>query len=128
MTKAMMAEPAATRAVARPLRVLVPLIKEDLESAATAGLPYYIAAGEKLLEAKTSGQVSDGSWGRWLNSNFHLKRTQAFRYMKWRHRPVRPVSRVFLTKEQALGTSPANGNNRGNVARANGACDRPSLT
>ena len=82
MTKAMMAKPAATRAVARPLRVLVPLIKEDLESAATAGLPYYIAAGEKLLEAKTSGQVSDGSWGRWLNSNFHLKRTQAFRYMK----------------------------------------------
>ena len=53
LTKAMMAKPAATRAVARPLRVLVPLVKEDLESAATAGLPFYIAAGEKLLEAKT---------------------------------------------------------------------------
>lgn len=44
------------REVARPLKVLVPLIKEDLESgreaSERAGLPYYRAAGEKMIEAK----------------------------------------------------------------------------
>ena len=43
-------------AVARPLRILVPLIKDDLKegdaAAERAGLPHYRAAGEKMLEAK----------------------------------------------------------------------------
>lgn len=42
--------------VARPLHVLIPLIKEDLkqgdEAAKQAGMPFYRAAGEKMLEAK----------------------------------------------------------------------------
>ena len=68
-----------SRAVARPLKVLVPLIQRDLIRAAEAGSPYYISAGEELLEAKP--QVALGSWGRWLNKNFTLNERTARRYM-----------------------------------------------
>jgi hypothetical protein len=68
--------------IARPLKVLVPLIKKDLESgdaaASTAGLPYYRAAGEKLREAKP--QV--GSFAPWVSRTFHISLDTAYRYMK----------------------------------------------
>lgn len=70
-------------AVARPLRVLVPLIKEDLEQARDAseraGMPYYRAAGEKMIEAKS--QLSRGEFGPWIKRNFNLGNTQAALYM-----------------------------------------------
>lgn len=66
--------------VARPLKVLIPLIRRDLERATNAGLPYYLSAGRELLEAKP--QVSAGSWGRWLTKNFELSNTTARRYMR----------------------------------------------
>ena len=69
-----------SRAVARPLKILVPLIQHDLKDGAAAGLEYHVAAGEKLLEAKP--QVSYGSWGRWLNKNFALSQETARRYMR----------------------------------------------
>lgn len=60
-----------SKEVMRPLRVLVPLIKDDLEhgdeAAQRAGMPYYRAAGEKMLEAKP--QVS-GGFESWLKRNF----------------------------------------------------------
>jgi hypothetical protein len=69
-------------AIARPLKVLVPLIQKDLEAAETAasraGLPYYQAAGEKLREAKP--QVSN--FAPWVSRNFHIGLRQAYRYMK----------------------------------------------
>src|SRR6188508_3187001 len=40
----------ASTQVARPLRVLVPLIRDDLKQAEEAGLPHKQAAGLKLLE------------------------------------------------------------------------------
>lgn len=70
---------ARTRAVARPLKILVPLIQRDLEEAERAGTPYFIKAGAELLEAKP--QVAAGSWSRWLNRNFELSKTTARRYM-----------------------------------------------
>lgn len=69
--------------VARPLSVLVPLIKQDLrngdEAAELAGLPYYLAAGVKLLEAKS--QLARGEWQPWLRRNFDKSQDQANRYM-----------------------------------------------
>ena len=69
--------------LARPLRVLVPLIKEDLqhgrEAAEKAGMPHYQAAGEKLGEAKS--QMKHGEWGPWLDLNFAISRSQAARYI-----------------------------------------------
>ena len=67
--------------VARPLSVLVPLIKEDLKQAEKAGLPYWQAAGWKLLEAKS--QVDRGAWGAWLKRNFELSATTARIYMNF---------------------------------------------
>jgi hypothetical protein len=68
------------RTIARPLKVLVPLIKESLEQIAHAGLEYQRRAGEQLIEAKD--QVARGSWGQWLNRNFHLSAVTARNYMQ----------------------------------------------
>lgn len=71
--------------IARPLRVLVPLIQEDLrqgkQAAETAGMPFYRAAGEKLHEAKISGDMSFGDLAKWSKRNFGIGRTQTSLYM-----------------------------------------------
>lgn len=66
--------------MARPLKVLVPLITRELAALDTAGLEYYHRVGEMLLEAK--GQVARYTWGRWLSKNFELSRSTAERYMR----------------------------------------------
>lgn len=70
--------------IARPLHVLVPLIKKDLEEAKDAseraGMPYYQAAGEKMLEAK--GQMNHGEFGPWIKRNFGISPAHASNYMK----------------------------------------------
>lgn len=71
---------AGKQAVARPLKVLVPLIKTELAEADQAGLEHYRRAGEMLLEAKE--QVTYGSWSGWLSKNFELSRMTAQRYMR----------------------------------------------
>jgi hypothetical protein len=62
---------------------LVPLIREDLrqghEAAEKAGLPYYRAAGEKLLEAKAG--LPHGEFQTWIARHFRISYTQAKRYM-----------------------------------------------
>lgn len=73
--------------VARPLKVLISLIKEDLangnEAAEKAGMPYYRAAGEKLLEAKPTVTKSGERWDKWVKRNFGISHDQAGRYMKF---------------------------------------------
>jgi hypothetical protein len=82
-TTAMIVEEA--KPVVRPLKVLVPLIKEDLrhgdEAAQQAAMPYYRAAGEKMLEAK--GQMPHGEFGSWLKLHFSISYQQSARYMKF---------------------------------------------
>lgn len=89
------------RALARPLKELVPLIKDDLRQADEAGLPYYIAAGEKLLEAQS--QLGNSMrWGDWLARNFHLSKESAYRYMR---AAKQTGAREFTTLSQASGDS-----------------------
>jgi DUF3102 family protein len=68
----------------RPLNVLVPLIKKDLEDASeaaeAAAMPYYRAAGEKMLEVK--GQLKYGEFVPWLKRHFKIGESQAKRYMR----------------------------------------------
>lgn len=75
----------ADQPVARPLKVLVPLIKQDLEkahdAAEAAGMPYYRAAGEKLLEAKGGRELSHGEFVPWVERHFKISIRQAQRYM-----------------------------------------------
>src|SRR5262245_36701841 len=70
-------------AVERPPSVLLPLIREDLrrgrEAAERAAMPYYRAAGEKLLEAK--GQMEHGAFLPWVTRNFKIGKNQAAVYM-----------------------------------------------
>lgn len=85
--------------VVRPLKVLVPLIKEDLvqgrEAAEQAGLPYYRAAGEKMIEAKP--QVS-GGFQNWVKRNFGISPSQATRYMAF--------ARATLSKQNETAVPP----------------------
>jgi len=78
----------ASTQVARPLRVLVPLIRDDLKQAEEAGLPHKQAAGLKLLEAKE--QMRHGEWGAWLERNFSLSRMTANRYMEFAEAMKKP--------------------------------------
>jgi vacuolar-type H+-ATPase subunit I/STV1 len=68
-------------AVARPLKVLIPLIKADIERGDRAGMEYYADAGDKLIEAKE--QVAYGYWGAWLSKNFDRSDRQARLYMRY---------------------------------------------
>ena len=67
------------RQLARPLSVLVPLIRDDLQEAKSAGMPYYRAAGEKMIEAKNVLKV--GEFMPWVSRNFQISHRQANEYM-----------------------------------------------
>jgi hypothetical protein len=66
-------------AIARPLKVLVPLIQSEIAAGNEAGLEHYRKAGDMLLEARE--QVPHGSWSRWIKANFELSQETARRYM-----------------------------------------------
>jgi hypothetical protein len=69
-------------AVARPLKVLVPLIRSDFEQAEKAGMQYYIAAGEKLIEAREGHYENDAvAFFDWAKKEFGKERTQIRAYM-----------------------------------------------
>lgn len=68
--------------IARSLKVMVPLIREELDAGGSAGEAHYRRAGEYLVEVQDSNQVPYGSWGRWLSSNFSLSKTTANDYMR----------------------------------------------
>jgi DUF3102 family protein len=82
-----MSEPSATAtqatAIARPLDELVRLIQDDLrqgrEAAERAAMPYYRAAGEKLIEAKS--QMEHGAFLPWVARHFKIRKNQASVYM-----------------------------------------------
>jgi hypothetical protein len=71
------------RQLARPLHVLVPLIRADLkqgtEAAKTASEPYWRAAGQKMLEAKA--QLDHGKFTAWVLRNFDIGIRHAQQYM-----------------------------------------------
>jgi hypothetical protein len=68
--------------VARPLKMLVTLIKEDFANAEQAGMAFYIAAGEKLNEARDGHYAHDApGFYTWAEKNFGKKQTQIKTYM-----------------------------------------------
>lgn len=69
------------RNVARPLKVLIPMIQSELQQGNAAGQEHYRRAGQMLIEAK--GQVSHGRWGSWLKTHFDLSAWTAQVYMRW---------------------------------------------
>lgn len=67
----------------RPLHVLVPLIRSDLDQAKEAGIPYYKAAGEKLIEARRGGRMTIRELTEWSKRNFRVGRAQVLLYMSY---------------------------------------------
>jgi hypothetical protein len=95
--------------VARPLKVLVPLIQEELIEANQAGMEHYIKAGRMLNEVKDSEQVPYGSWGRWLKDNFTLSQATANDYMRIARRSDEEGSSFiasYKTIDEAVGREP----------------------
>ena len=78
-----MAAPAVVseRKVARPLKMLIPMIQSELQQGNSAGREHYRRAGEMLIEAKD--QVAHGGWSRWLAKYFDLSMRTAQDYMRW---------------------------------------------
>jgi hypothetical protein len=98
---------ATNRQIARPLKVLVPLIQEELIAGNEAGMEHYIEAGTMLVEARESGQVAYGSWGRWLKHNFKLSNTTATDYMNLARKKADPTFKgSFKSIDTALGREP----------------------
>lgn len=67
-------------AIARPLAVLAPLIRADLDSGDKAGLEHYRAAGEKLHEARQLYDEAGPFW-EWAQGEFGRKKVQLRNYM-----------------------------------------------
>jgi hypothetical protein len=70
----------ASTFIARPIRVLVPLIQAELAAGNRAGIEHYRRAGQMLSESRE--QVASFRWGTWLSKNFELSRSTANRYMQ----------------------------------------------
>jgi Protein of unknown function (DUF3102) len=74
--------------IARPLGVLIPLIRSDIKemdavgkkAADAATVPYKISIGEKLIEAR--GQLKHNEWNPWIEHNFTLSRMSANLFMR----------------------------------------------
>jgi Protein of unknown function (DUF3102) len=77
----MLSNVTATKQIARPLKVLIPMIQGELQMGNDAGQEHYRRAGEMLIEAKE--QVPHGRWGTWLSKNFTLHADTARNYMRW---------------------------------------------
>ncbi len=82
--------------VLRPPNVLAALIREDLANAAkaekAAGAPYYIAVGQKLLEAKQ--QMTRKDFLSWVRKTCKFGERQADLHMS--------LAKVTLTEEQRI--------------------------
>jgi hypothetical protein len=99
--------------IARPLKILVPLIQEDLKNASEASeraaKPYHRAAGEKLLEAKS--QLSHGEFRPWCRRNFKVGDRQISYYMQLAKQngstePFSTVSEMRRATEPSYGPRP----------------------
>ena len=71
----------AYRQVARPLKVLVPLILEEIRLGQEAAKPFYAHAGELLLEAKS--QIKHGDWEPWIRENLRIAPRTAREWMQY---------------------------------------------
>ena len=94
---------ATNRQIARPLKVLIPLIQSEIQMGDSAGAEHYCNAGDMLIEARE--QVGYGGWGRWLTKNFDLADRTARRWIRMaenRRDFGRGVSEVKYTSQRHM--------------------------
>lgn len=83
MSPATLAKRERETTIARPLKILVPLIQADIEQGDRAGMEYYADAGDKLIEVKESGQVAPHRWSAWVLTKFDRSERTCYRYMRY---------------------------------------------
>jgi len=93
---------AARKAIARPLKILVPMIQAELQQGDSAGREHYRHAGDLLIEAKD--QVAHGGWSRWLTKNFDLSERTARMYMQWAREIGKPSADFTSLHQMSGGT------------------------
>lgn len=93
-------EPKRGEAIARPLKVLAPLIKEELNAGDAAGIEHYRKAGEMLHEAAESFESKTELWA-WGWRTFKRKKGQLSRYMALAELPALSADR----KAKSLGSA-----------------------
>lgn len=86
--------------LARPLKTLVPLIKDEIRLGDEAGLEHYRAAGAMLLEAKS--QIPHGEFVSWSSRNFKRSQGTLIDWMKLA-KIKKSRMRQFSSIRQALG-------------------------
>lgn len=95
------------REVARPLKTLEKLIKEDIEAGDKAGMDYYRAAGEKLNEAREGHYENDVErFWEWAGRKFGRTRTTL---RTWMVIGALPPSKSFKSQrdfQRGLGNNP----------------------
>lgn len=93
--------------IARPLGVLIPLIRGEIEDAERAALkaaqPYQIAAGEMLIEAKS--QVKHGDWEKWVRRSLPITPHSAREWMAMARQNV-AVATFSSSHDFRMKTSP----------------------
>ena len=91
--------------IARPLKVLASLIREDLSQAIraekSAGAPYYIAIGEKLREAKLQF-TARGEFFAWVRKNCRFGQRQADMYISLANAELSPEQRITLQTNESM--------------------------
>jgi hypothetical protein len=81
MTTATAIQNRAETQIARPLKVLAPLIAEDIKRGEKAGLPHYEAAGAKIIEARDAWTGSAPEFWAEAEKRVGRSHVQLKRYM-----------------------------------------------
>jgi hypothetical protein len=97
--------------LARPLNVLSPLIRKDLETGERLSMSYYISAGVKLNEGRENfpkGPAGSEKFWKWFEKqDYPVARKQAGRYMKLATADISKSrtreSKAFPSIRQAIG-------------------------
>lgn len=107
---------AGTVVLARPLKTLIPLIKDDLKTAFDSGIEYYTKAGEKLQEARCQLDSDNrrkkredrSTWDSWLHDNFQISKETARAYMNLAgEMQIRAIEDEIHRNQQDTNGSPA---------------------
>jgi hypothetical protein len=82
--------------LARPIKILVPLIRTEIQLGDKAGLKHYIKAGKLLIEAKA--QMKHGQFEAWSTRTFKRSKTTLTNWMRAGKSPARRTFETTLSE------------------------------
>lgn len=79
----MMQPQSSNTQLARPLKVIVPMIREQTQEAEQASIPHYAAAGLLLWEAKTHFEGESRKFYEWTRTTFNVSESTVKNWMTY---------------------------------------------